>query len=191
MASTDKIKRIWKHVWRRITSPWNDQRHLHRGGGLRASMYGVGTEGRGVECWWCCASISLISFIYFYFKTFGCTGTLLWLKGFSSCGTWAPELEGLSSCSPRAWLPHSLWDLSSLIRDQTLISCIERWILGHWTTREVSIISLKCHVLEKCAEGTGRDRFGCSGSSRWRKSCWGQIPEGLMCQAGIINFNGL
>ena len=32
---------------------------------------------------------------------------------------------------------HSMWDLSSLIRDQTLIPWISRWILNHWTTREV------------------------------------------------------
>ena len=30
-----------------------------------------------------------------------------------------------------------LWNLSSLIRDGTLISCIGKQILNHWTTREV------------------------------------------------------
>ena len=34
-------------------------------------------------------------------------------------------------------LPHVMWNLSSLIRDQTRIACIARQILNHWTTREV------------------------------------------------------
>ena len=37
------------------------------------------------------------------------------------------------------WLscPKALWGLSSQTRDQTCISCISRWMLNHWTTREV------------------------------------------------------
>ena len=30
-----------------------------------------------------------------------------------------------------------MWDLSFLTRDRTCIPCIGRWILYHWTTREV------------------------------------------------------
>ena len=30
-----------------------------------------------------------------------------------------------------------MWDLSSSTRDQTLITCIERRILNHWSTKEV------------------------------------------------------
>ena len=39
-----------------------------------------------------------------------------------------------------AWpqVPSGLRDLSSPTRDWTCIPCIERWILNHWTTREVS-----------------------------------------------------
>ena len=36
--------------------------------------------------------------------------------------------------------PHGLWDLSSLIRDQTRAPCtlaVEAWSLNHWTAREV------------------------------------------------------
>ena len=53
----------------------------------------------------------------------------------STCGTWAPE--------PR---PEQLWCMglvaprhveSSWTRGQTHVSCISRWILNHWTTREV------------------------------------------------------
>ena len=36
-----------------------------------------------------------------------------------------------------AQLPCGTWGLSSPIRDQTSVPCIGRWILNHWTTREV------------------------------------------------------
>ena len=47
------------------------------------------------------------------------------------------EVHRLSSCSTQAWLPPGMWHLSSPTRDQTRIPCIGRWILNHWTTREV------------------------------------------------------
>ena len=34
------------------------------------------------------------------------------------------------------WL-QGMWDLSSQTRDQTCVLCIGRWILNHWTTRQV------------------------------------------------------
>ena len=40
-------------------------------------------------------------------------------------------------CGVWALLPHGMWDLSSRTRDRTLVLCIERQILSHWTTREV------------------------------------------------------
>ena len=45
--------------------------------------------------------------------------------------------HGLSSCGARALLPLSMWNPSSLTRDQTWVSCIGRQILNHWTTKEV------------------------------------------------------
>ena len=45
----------------------------------------------------------------------------------------------LSSCGARAYLPHCMWDLSSPTRDWTHVPCIGRWILYHWTTREVPV----------------------------------------------------
>ena len=36
-------------------------------------------------------------------------------------------------------LPHSMWDLRSQTRDQTHNPWIGKWILSHWTTREVPI----------------------------------------------------
>ena len=47
------------------------------------------------------------------------------------CVTWL-----LSSGAARAQLPLSMWDLSSLTREQIRIHCIGRWILNH-LTREV------------------------------------------------------
>ena len=41
------------------------------------------------------------------------------------------------SCGMQAYLLQGMWNLGSLTRDQTYIPCIERWILNHWTTREV------------------------------------------------------
>jgi len=46
----------------------------------------------------------------------------------------------LSSCSAWASLSHSMWDLSSPVRDQTHIPCIGRQILNHWTTKEVPFL---------------------------------------------------
>ena len=37
----------------------------------------------------------------------------------------------------------SMWNLSSPTRDQTRVLCIARWILSHWTTREVPDLFLK------------------------------------------------
>ena len=34
-------------------------------------------------------------------------------------------------------VPCGLWDLHSPTRDQTCVPCIGRWILNHWTIREV------------------------------------------------------
>ena len=43
----------------------------------------------------------------------------------------------LSSFSTWVYLLQSMWDLSSLTRDQTHIPYIGRQIINHWTTREV------------------------------------------------------
>ena len=55
-------------------------------------------------------------------------------------GTWAlVEVCEFSSCGTRAYLPRSMSDLSCLTRDRTRVPCIVRWILYHWTTREVPL----------------------------------------------------
>ena len=42
----------------------------------------------------------------------------------------------------QGYVPHGMWDLSSLTRDRTLIPYTGRRILNHWTTREVPQESL-------------------------------------------------
>ena len=46
------------------------------------------------------------------------------------------------SCGPRAYLPHSLWEISYPTRDQTQVPCVGSQILNHWTTREVLHIAI-------------------------------------------------
>ena len=41
-----------------------------------------------------------------------------------------------------------MWDLSSLMRDQTLTPCIGRMILSHWTTRGVPMHMFLSDFLE-------------------------------------------
>lgn len=40
-----------------------------------------------------------------------------------------------------------VWDLSSLIKDQTCVLCIERWILNCWIAREVSVLAFRCSCI--------------------------------------------
>ena len=65
------------------------------------------------------------------------------LGGFSCCRAWSLGQAGFSSCGKRT---QQLWHMdfapprhmeSSQTRDRTCFSCIGRWILNHWTTREV------------------------------------------------------
>jgi len=79
----------------------------------------------------------LISYIAFFFF-FAALG-LPWNMWALCCGTQALSraCSGLSTCGTRAYLPQDMWDLSSLDRDRTCVSCLGRWILHHWTTKEV------------------------------------------------------
>ena len=95
-----------------------------------------------------------------------CTGCLMQGAGFSlvlacgfslsSCGWWGPEHMGSVVCSMQALL---LRRTSSVVvvhrlscpmacsptRDWTCAPCIGRWILHHWTTREVPQIHFQKH----------------------------------------------
>ena len=72
---------------------------------------------------------------------FSCVARPLGHGGFSSCGTWVQSLWFPSSRAQaqELWCTGLVapWHVgSSWIRDQTLVSCIGRWILYHWATRE-------------------------------------------------------
>ena len=60
----------------------------------------------------------------------------------SSWGTLAPEHVGFSSYGEKARFLHGTWDLRSPTRDRTRIPYFARWMLNHWTTREVPCMSL-------------------------------------------------
>ena len=60
---------------------------------------------------------------------------------------------GLCSSHVQAYLPHGMWDLSFLARDQTHVPCFGRQILNHWTTRKVSVQG----VLERTAASSNLD----------------------------------
>ena len=68
---------------------------------------------------------------FLHFLKFGCTGSSLRYANSSSWGM------VFSSFGAPALLPLSMWDLSSLTKDQTCIPCIERQILNHWVTRQI------------------------------------------------------
>ena len=53
---------------------------------------------------------------------------------------------GLSSCGSWALLSGGIWDIRSLTRDQTLVSCTGRWRLNHWTIREVPLVFLEMEI---------------------------------------------
>ena len=59
---------------------------------------------------------------------------LCWLLFWWNTGS---RVYGLSSCGAWASLPSGVWDLSSPTKDQTHVLYIGRWILNHWTTRNV------------------------------------------------------
>ena len=81
---------------------------------------------------------------FFFFFNFGCANSSLWHVGFSSwacfcCRAWAQQLWLMDFSSYGMWvlLPRSTWDLSLLIMDGTCVLYTKRWILNHWTTKEV------------------------------------------------------
>ena len=62
-----------------------------------------------------------------------------------------------------------MWDLSPLTRDGSCVTCIRRWILNHWTTKEVpwtlvfkereSGAYLAVEWLRLCSSDAGRHSF--------------------------------
>ena len=65
-------------------------------------------------------------------------------------GAWPAAVHGVTkSWMQPKWLSmHArMWDLSSPSRDRTLIPCIGRKILNHWTTREFPLLLLLLALL--------------------------------------------
>ena len=104
--------------------------------------------------------------------------------GFSSCRVWALGHAGFSSCGSQAqysWfagsrvqgLVASQHMASSWTRDPTCVSCIGRWILNHWTTKEVMGTSFIIFVLV----------HGCMGlvASQHMDSSWTRDPTCVSC----------
>ena len=78
---------------------------------------------------------------------------MLWIAGSSlhhvaillCCTDSIVVTGGLSSCDPQVLLPCSMWDLSSLTRDQTRVPYIGRQSLDHQTTREIPSFHTVCY----------------------------------------------
>ena len=68
-------------------------------------------------------------------QALGARGSVVVAHGLSSCGLHAPELRLLSFWYMGLAIPLPVD--TSQTRDQTHILCIGRWILIHYTTREV------------------------------------------------------
>ena len=64
-----------------------------------------------------------------------CTGSSL--QGLLLLRSMDSRLKGFRSCGALDSLPHSMWDLSSQIRDQTCVLSIGRQVLNHWTIQKV------------------------------------------------------
>ena len=95
------------------------------------------------------------SCLHFFFFFFGCAGSSLRYVGFFSCSTQASS-------------PHSMWALSFRTRDRTCVPYMARWILNHWTTREVPVSSFLIWMYyyylgtptSKCLKGPGCGHCG-------------------------------
>ena len=70
----------------------------------------------------------------------GCGTQALVHVGFYSCGSWTQQLRHTGLVA----LKHAG---SSSTRDRTHVPCTGRWILNHWTTREVPqlLLFMSCH----------------------------------------------
>ena len=101
----------------------------------------------------CALSLIMLFLSFFIFGSAG--SSLLWSGprggGSSGCGAWALGRVDFSSCGSRAqahWLQHTGVVApqhvgSSWIRNRTYVSCIGRWILYHWATREACTLSFR------------------------------------------------
>ena len=97
----------------------------------------------------------------YLFIFFGCAGSLLLREGFSCCRALALELSSLIVV---CWLGCSeAFDLNSPTRDWTHVLCSGRWILNHWTVREVP----SCSLLSTCYTFQLSQSYFTASSSFW------------------------
>jgi len=94
--------------------------------------------------------------------------TWVWVKPGSWWWTGRPDvLQSLGSQRVgHDWVTELnwMWDLSSQTRDWTHVPCIGRWILNHWTTREILPLFLQplqhlseCLTQRKCINWVNTD----------------------------------
>lgn len=81
--------------------------------------------------------------IYLLFSYLAAPGLSCGTPQVLHCGVTLPVAGRLlSSCSGQAQShphPTSIWDLSSLTRNQSHVFCIGGWILNHWTSGQVPL----------------------------------------------------
>ena len=70
--------------------------------------------------------LNLFSTLYYIFKTYLSVVVLVLPWRHVGSRAHGPVVV---ACSPRG-----IWDPSSLVRDQSQVSCIGKWILNHWAT---------------------------------------------------------
>ena len=75
--------------------------------------------------------LAVVQLFFFSFSFSGCAGSSLWHAGISSVAR--------GFCGPPG-----MCDLSFPTRDTTHVSRIGRWILNHWTTKEVPDVHSHC-----------------------------------------------
>ena len=114
---------------------------------------------------------NFIATLFIYLFIFGCVGSSVRARAFSSCGKWGPlfiavwgplfiavrgpftiaappvaghrlQTRRLSSCGSRAQLLRGMWG-SSQTRARTRVPCISRQILNHCATREALQLVLR------------------------------------------------
>ena len=122
--------------WSKFPSPpplpcWQRQPQLGVGSGRRGVLF----EGV-LNLPWSSTMVSLFLFFFLKIYTFFDLGhfkSLYW-----TCYSIASVVYDLG------FWPWGMWNLRSPTRDQTLTSCIGRWSLHHWTTREAPTFESFC-----------------------------------------------
>ena len=104
--------------------------------------------------------VIMLTFFFFFFFWLCWVFVTIWgLLLLQSTGPRAQQ----SACGVLAGLLRGIWDLNSPTRDRTHLPCIGRWILNHWTVREVP----SCSLLSTCYTfQLSQSYFGAS-SSFW------------------------